>query len=46
MTRDNSFAAVIERYEACWDDREEPDESTGELGDNEDDAESLTEGLI
>ena len=38
--------AVTEPYEARWDDREEPDESTGEIGDDEDDAESLTEGLI
>ena len=38
--------AVIEQYEARWDDGEEPDESTGEVGDNEDDVESLTEGLI
>ena len=37
---------MIKRYEARWDDREEPDESTGEVGDDEDDAESLTKGLI
>ena len=46
MTRDRCFAAVIGRYEACWEDGEEFEEPTGELGDDEDDTESLTGGLI
>ena len=37
---------MIERYEARMDEGGEPEESTGELADDEDDADSLTEGLI
>ncbi|KAF8703931.1 hypothetical protein AX14_014097 [Amanita brunnescens Koide BX004] len=37
---------MIERYKAHMDEGGEPEESTGELADDKDEADSLTEGLI
>jgi hypothetical protein len=47
MTRDHCLMAVIKWYKARLDEGEDlDDESTGKLADNEEDVESLTEGLI
>jgi hypothetical protein len=47
MTGDHCLTAVIKWYEARLDEGEDlDDESTGELADDEEDAESLTKGLI